>query len=98
MQVNAGSEVDRIYLNTPAQCEIRDPELQRRIAIRAGDSRSTVVWTPWAEKGAQMGGHLGPDGYLNMLCVETANAAEDTVSLAPGGQHRMVAHYAIEAL
>jgi glucose-6-phosphate 1-epimerase len=90
-------EVDRIYINTPAQCEISDPVMKRRIVIHASGSRSTVVWTPWSEKGAQMG-DLGPDGYLNMLCVETANAAEDTVNIAPGGQHRMVAQYTIEAL
>ncbi|MCW8918162.1 MAG: D-hexose-6-phosphate mutarotase [Gammaproteobacteria bacterium] len=95
--VSFSGEVDRIYLDTPSQCEIRDPAMQRRIVIRASGSRSTVVWTPWAEKGAQMG-DLGPEGYLNMLCVETANAAEDTVTIAPGAQHRLSATYAIEAL
>ncbi len=95
--VRFAGEVDRIYLNTPASCEIRDPVLQRRIVIRASGSRSTVVWNPWNEKAAQMG-DLGAEGYLKMLCVETANAAEETLSLAPGAQHRMVAHYAIEAL
>ncbi len=91
------SEVDRIYLDTPATTEIRDPVLKRRIVIRSQGSRSTVVWNPWVEKAAQMG-DLGPDGYLKMLCVETANAAEDTVTIAPGAQHRLVARYAIEAL
>jgi glucose-6-phosphate 1-epimerase len=43
-------------------------------------------------------GAPGPDGYLNMLCVETANSAGDTVNISPGGQHRMVAKYTIEAL
>jgi D-hexose-6-phosphate mutarotase len=90
-------EVDRIYLNTPATTEIRDPQLKRRIVIRSRGSRSTVVWNPWIEKAAQMG-DLGPDGYLNMLCVETANAAEDTVTLPPNAQHRLLAHYTIEAL
>ena len=90
-------EVDRIYLDTPSQCEIRDPAMKRRIVIRSSGSHSTVVWTPWSEKGAQMG-DLGPDGYLNMVCVETANAAEDTVTINAGGQHRMVAKYTIEAL
>ncbi len=90
-------EVDRIYLDTPAVTEIRDPLLKRRIVIRSQGSRTTVVWNPWAEKAVHMG-DLGPDGYLNMLCVETANAAEDIVTLAPGAQHRMVAHYFIEAL
>ncbi|MDH5785880.1 MAG: D-hexose-6-phosphate mutarotase [Chromatiales bacterium] len=95
--VRFGGEVDRIYLATPSRCELIDPALARRIVIKSSGSRSTVVWTPWAEKGAQMG-DLGPDGYLKMLCVETANAAEDTVTLAPGAQHRLVAEYAIAAL
>lgn len=90
-------EVDRIYLDTPARCEIVDPALQRRIVIQAEGSHSTVVWTPWAEKAAQMG-DLGPDGYLNMVCVETANAAEDVVEIAPGAQHRMVARYRLASL
>lgn len=95
--VNFNGEVDRIYLDAPAVTEIRDPAMKRRIVIRSKGSRSTVVWNPWTEKAAQMG-DLGPDGYLHMLCVETANAAEDTVNLAPGAQHRLVAQYAIEAL
>ncbi len=95
--VDFNGEVDRIYLNAPAVTEIRDPAMRRRIVIRSQGSHSTVVWNPWTEKAAQMG-DLGPDGYLHMLCVETANAAEDSVSLASGAQHRLVAHYAIEAL
>ncbi|HEX9803523.1 MAG TPA: hypothetical protein VGB35_09715 [Gammaproteobacteria bacterium] len=55
------------------------------------------MWNPWREKATQMG-DLGPDGYLQMLCVESANAAGDTVTIAPGAQHRLVARYAIEAL
>lgn len=90
-------EVDRIYLGAPATTEIRDPVMKRRIVIRSRGSHSTVVWNPWKEKAAQMG-DLGPDGYLQMLCVETANAAEDTVTIAPGAQHRLVAQYSIEAL
>ncbi len=90
-------EVDRIYLDTPAITEIRDPAMKRRIVIRTKGSRSTVVWNPWFEKAAQMG-DLGPDGYLHMLCLETANAAKDSVTLAAGAQHRLVAQYSLEAL
>lgn len=90
-------EVDRIYLAAPATTEIRDPAMKRRIVIRSQGSHSTIVWNPWTKKAAQMG-DLGPDGYLHMLCVETANAAGDTVTIAPGAQHRLVAQYAIEAL
>lgn len=95
--VTFSGEVDRIYLDTPAVTEIRDPAMRRRIVIRSRGSHSTVVWNPWLEKAAQMG-DLGAQGYLHMLCVESANAAGDTVTIAPGAQHRLVARYAIEAL
>ncbi len=95
--LNFCGEVDRIYLDAPASTEIRDPAMKRRIVIRTQGSHSTVVWNPWTEKAAQMG-DLGPEGHLHMLCVETANAAEDTVTIAPGAQHRLVAQYAVEAL
>lgn len=90
-------EVDRIYLGSGNCCEIRDPVLQRRIVIRSSNSASTVVWNPGPIKAQQMG-DFGPDGYLRMLCVETANAADDVVTLAAGAQHRLVAEYSVAAL
>ena len=32
-------------------------------------------------------GDMGENGYLNMLCVESANAAADAVTIAPGDEH-----------
>lgn len=81
-------EVDRVYLDTDGRCEIRDPVLHRRIRLTARNSHSTVVWNPGAKKAQQMG-DLGPDGYLRMLCVETANAAENAIELRPGQVHTM---------
>lgn len=95
--VTIGQEVDRIYLNTGNSCEIRDSSMHRRIKISSSGSRSTVVWNPWIEKANKMG-DFGPDGYLGMLCVETANAAEDVVQLAPGQVHRLVARYEVAPL
>ncbi|MBL8479465.1 MAG: D-hexose-6-phosphate mutarotase [Sterolibacteriaceae bacterium] len=85
-------ETDRIYLATRGCCAIRDPALERSILITSTGSRSTVVWNPWIEKAEKMG-DFGPDGYLGMVCVETANAAEDVITLAPGATHRMTAQY-----
>jgi glucose-6-phosphate 1-epimerase len=90
-------ETDRIYLNTAAEVCIDDPGLQRRIRIGKGGSRSTVVWNPWIEKADKMG-DLGEEGYLSMVCVETANAADDVVTIAPGGEHRLWAQYGVEAM
>ena len=85
-------ETDRIYLATRGHCEIHDPVLGRRIVITSTGSRSTVVWNPWTEKADKMG-DFGPEGWTAMVCVETANAAEDVIRLAPGATHRMTAQY-----
>ncbi len=90
-------ETDRIYLATGNRCEIKDPVLNRTIVIESRGSASTVVWTPWTEKADKMG-DFGPNGWTAMVCVETANAAEDVRSLAPGEQHRMTAIYSSASL
>jgi glucose-6-phosphate 1-epimerase len=95
--VTIGSEVDRIYLDSTADCLIDDPGLGRRIRIHKRNSHSTVVWNPWIEKAAKMG-DFGENGYLNMVCVESANAAEDVVTLPAGGEHRLVVRYGVEPL
>ncbi len=95
--VTIAAEVDRIYLDTAADCLIEDPGLQRRIRIAKRGSRATVVWNPWLEKANKMG-DLGDDGYLNMLCVESANAADDVVTLAPNEEHHLWVRYSVETM
>ncbi len=95
--VTISAETDRIYLNSSADCLIDDPGFQRRIRIRKRGSRSTVIWNPWIEKSARMG-DFGENGYLNMMCVESANAADDVVTIAPGGEHHLWVRYEIESL
>ncbi len=79
-------ETDRIYLDTGGACEIRDPSMDRTVLVTATGSRSTVVWNPWIEKADRMG-DFAPDGYLGMVCVENANAADDAVQVGPGQEH-----------
>jgi glucose-6-phosphate 1-epimerase len=43
-------------------------------------------------------GDLGENGYLTMLCVESANAAEDVVSINPGNSHTLSVRYSINPL
>ncbi|MFN2308864.1 MAG: D-hexose-6-phosphate mutarotase [Gammaproteobacteria bacterium] len=95
--VTVAGEVDRIYLESTADCVIEDPVLQRRIRIRKKGSASSVVWNPWIDKATKMG-DLGEDGYLNMLCVESANADADVVVIPPGAEHHLWVSYAVEAL
>ncbi len=95
--IEISAETDRIYLATGKPCEIIDPSMKRKIIIASSGSASTVVWNPWVEIALKMG-DLGADGYLNMLCVETANAADDVIELAAGDSHRLIAEYSSQAL
>lgn len=90
-------ETDRIYLDTTAECAIEDARLRRRIRITKTGSRSTVVWTPWTEKADKMG-DFGPEGWRGMVCVESANAAENVVAVKPDERHTLAAEYRVEAL
>ncbi len=80
------SETERIYLDTTAVCIIEDHGLRRQIGIAKNGSHTTVVWNPWIDKARAMK-DFGDDEYMRMVCVETANAATDTISLAPGSTH-----------
>ncbi|MEW6444647.1 MAG: D-hexose-6-phosphate mutarotase [Pseudomonadota bacterium] len=82
-------ETDRVYLDTLAEVIVEDPVLRRRIHVSKDGSRSTVIWNPWEEKAGAFP-DMRADEYRHMVCVETVNAAEDRVLLAPGGTHRMV--------
>lgn len=93
-QVRVGSEVDRVYLNTAEDCIIEDSKLGRNILVSKSGSDSTVVWNPWAEKAAAMA-DMGEGSYRTMLCVESANAAENAVTVAPGSHHGMRVVYAV---
>lgn len=95
--VTIGNEVDRVYLETRAECVIDDPLLRRKIHISKHGSNSTIVWNPWREKADKMG-DMGEDGYLHMLCVESGNAAGDAVTLTPGESHRLSVIYRIERI
>ncbi|MDX8413781.1 MAG: D-hexose-6-phosphate mutarotase [Mariprofundales bacterium] len=91
------SETDRIYLDTKGKCTIVDPVMQRRIIINSAGSASTIVWNPWLTLANTMG-DLGENGYLKMLCVETANAASDCIHLAAKATHCLTTTYATEPL
>lgn len=86
--VRIDGETDRVYLDTTADCVIDDPVLRRRITIQKAGSRSTVVWNPWRAKAASMA-DFGDDEYPGMVCVETANAGDDVVSVPAGGRHEL---------
>ena len=86
--VSFKSETDRIYLEPKDDCIIEDGGMGRRINISKNGSRTTVVWNPWIDKARKMK-DFGDDEYKRMVCVETANANTDVISLAPGNTHTL---------
>jgi glucose-6-phosphate 1-epimerase len=79
---------DRPYLNTEAACILHDPEGKRTITIAKHGSLSTVVWNPWQELTATMH-DMQPDDWMHMVCIETANVADNALTLQPGEGHLM---------
>jgi glucose-6-phosphate 1-epimerase len=57
-------------------------------------SASTVVWNPWVDKAKAMA-DFGDDEWPHMLCIETANAGENVLTLAPGAKHVMTSTVAV---
>ncbi|WP_010586580.1 D-hexose-6-phosphate mutarotase [Schlesneria paludicola] len=82
------SETDRVYLNTDATVNLKDPTLHREIKVTKENSMTTVIWNPWIQKAKAMA-DFGDEEWPQMVCIETCNVADSAVDLAPGQQHRM---------
>ena len=80
--------MDRVYQNTVASVSVNDPAWNRKLLIEKSGSLTTVVWNPWAEAAKKLS-DFDNNGYVNMICVEAANAFDDVVSLAPGEQYTL---------
>lgn len=88
--ISFSSETDRVYLASESTVVIRDPVLGRRITVAKRGSRSTVVWNPWITKSAAMP-DFGDHEWPGMVCIETANVADDRLTIIPGATQRMAA-------
>jgi glucose-6-phosphate 1-epimerase len=81
-------ETDRVFGGHSGRVTIDDPAWGRRIDITRTGSRTAVVWNPWIEKARAMP-DFGDDEWPEMACVESANALDDAVTLAPGVSHTL---------
>ena len=91
------AETDRVYLNTQSTCVIHDPTLGRKITLAKTGSDATVLWNPWTAKSKTMS-DFGDEEWPGMLCVETANVADNTLTLAPNASHTMEATISVDTL
>lgn len=91
-------EFDRVYLSSGEDCLIHDSGYGRTIHVAKSGSNTTVIWTPGAEKAAQMGDMGTAEEWRKMLCVESANAMQNSVTIFPNETHTMVTEYSLETL
>jgi len=89
-------ETDRVYLGATGTVTIEDPGWRRRIVVGKSGSSTTVVWNPWVAKARAMA-DFGDEEWPGMVCVETANAMDDAVTLGPGATHVMTATLEVQA-
>jgi len=80
------AEIDRVYQHKQASIALLDSDSE--ISITSKGSESLVVWNPWKEKSIAMA-DMADDGYRTMLCLETANARDDSRVIEAGQTHSM---------
>lgn len=88
-------ETDQVHLSTTSTCVVHDPVWNRRMVIVKSGSRSTVVWNPWIEKTKGMS-DMAPDDWRNMICVESANASDNALTLPPGASQKLTTSILVE--
>lgn len=93
--VRIDKETDQVHLSTKSACVVHDQVWKRRIIVEKSGSDSTVVWNPWIEKSKGMT-DMAPEGWKEMICVETANAADNAVYLFPGASHKLTVWIRVE--
>jgi len=90
-------ELGRIFLSDQSTCVIEDSAFNRQIRIEKKGSISTAVWNPGLAVANKMD-DLGAAGWRDMVCVESANALTNKVTLAANKAHEHHAIYSVEPL
>jgi glucose-6-phosphate 1-epimerase len=88
--VRIAKETDQVHLNTKSTCVVHDSLWNRRIIVEKTGSDSTVIWNPWIDKTAGMS-DMAAESWQEMICVESANAADNAIQLAGGTIHKLSA-------
>lgn len=81
-------EFDRTYVNTSSPVTVIDPVYKRKIVNQKVGSNTTVVWNPGRVKAEPVIG-LAPDEYKQFVCVETAAATDNFLTINPGETHTL---------
>jgi len=81
--------LDRVYDHSASGLKLLDAGLKRVIRIDKRASESTIVWNPGPEAAAGIA-DIGAEPSRRYICIESGNALDSAVSLAPGATHALV--------
>lgn len=95
--IGFAGEVGRVFVSCDRTCTIEDRQLGRVIRVASSGSQSVAVWNPGLNTASKMT-DLGSEGWRTMVCVETANALENALVIAPAQQHTTSAIYTVAPL
>ena len=86
--ISINAEVDRVYQAPPETIDLLDSGKGINTSIRSWGNNNLVIWNPGQQKALLMA-DFDDDGYEQMICIEPANALEQSISLQPGECHRL---------
>jgi glucose-6-phosphate 1-epimerase len=89
--IRFAAETDRVYQDTTQTCVIDDGV--RRIENHKRGSKTTVVWNPWIAKAQAIG--LADGEWQDFVCVETAAALDNAITLPAGASHEIAARLVV---
>jgi glucose-6-phosphate 1-epimerase len=93
--VTISQEVDRIYSSEKTHLILEDALMKRNIHIRSENSKTAIIWNPWKHKAAAMS-DFDNNEFKTMVCVETANAGTNTITIPGNSTYSLMAEYQIE--
>jgi len=86
-EVTIDTEVDRVYQEVDSDIVLQD--IHKKTTIKNTNSSSVIVWNPWVNKCHNMA-DMKDDGYKKFICIESANAIDDFITLQTGEIHTLI--------
>lgn len=90
--IRIDAETDRVYPFDGRDIILHDDTLKRTVRITCEGSRSVVVWNPWIRVCEQKA-DLSAEDYKKTVCIETANADNDSITVQPKQSYTLKAIY-----
>jgi len=98
--IHFDQEVDRVYHSAPSPIELFDnssPDFQEQhLRVRSSGTASTIIWNPWVDKSKSLS-QFNDDDYKKMVCIESANTLDNSVTLKPNESHTLTVNLSYKA-